>query len=430
MKTIFKGLWSLLKLLLVAIGMLVLYIIAIMATNGMGGGLIAGLLALAIYGYLAWYYRFSGKLKLKKINWQFILITVILSFFVIYTLIPVVDSKTPPHYKDFPGISTQYWKMKTGSTLAVYKIPADSSVSKKPTPIIFLHGGPGAYVRQLDVNFFRSFARDGYDVYLYDQAGSGRSSLLPKDQYAQQRNLDDLNAMMDRIHAGKYVVVGQSYGGALLAHAVAQPRIARRIEKAIFTEPGTCMATKDKQVFSKHPNALQEEVNVPLRIFLSWIVNPKGHFTSQNEVINFFVSHPLLIQNQFRESFPIKDRLRVPRVEPNIINFSVVSILTREIPGFNPNLEKDLHRVKVPSMLMLGESSYVERNAPMDLLRINPNIQRVQYFRGVGHILWNGLDSNNAKVKQSIDEFLNSMPASISNYPLKKDINNFLALGQ
>jgi hypothetical protein len=77
-------------------------------------------------------------------------------------------------------------------------------------------------------------------------------------------------------------------------------------------------------------------------------------------------------------------------------------------------------------MLMLGESSYIDRNAPMDLLAINPNIIRTQYIKNAGHILWNGLHNNNQLVKQSMLEFLNDQPPTIPDYPKQKDIKKFL----
>ena len=76
-------------------------------------------------------------------------------------------------------------------------------------------------------------------------------------------------------------------------------------------------------------------------------------------------------------------------------------------------------------MLMLGESSYIELNAPMDLLMINPNIKSVQYVQSVGHILWNGLYSNNNRVKKIMDQFFNNQNTDIPNYPDKTQLEYF-----
>jgi hypothetical protein len=156
------------------------------------------------------------------------------------------------------------------------------------------------------------------------------------------------------------------------------------------------------------------------------ILNPRGAFTSQNEIINYFMNHPKLIQDQVLQSFPRKDARRAPKIEISIINFSVIGILSQQVTNYNLHMAEDYNHIHVPSMLMMGASSYIERNAPMDLLRVNPSIERVQYFTNTGHILWNGLDNNNGEVKHSIDAFLNDQPPSLPNYPQRKDINSFL----
>src|SRR5690606_12306551 len=135
-----------------------------------------------------------------------------------------------------------------------YKLSADKNVSKKETPIIFLHGGPGAYVRQIEISFFSEFTKDGYDVYLYDQAGAGRSDLLPKEQYAHTRNIKDFEAIADEIKASKYIVSRQSDGGYLLAHLAADEKMSKSILKAIYAEPGVTLQSDvpdDQRIFSK-----------------------------------------------------------------------------------------------------------------------------------------------------------------------------------
>lgn len=82
------------------------------------------------------------------------------------------------------------------------------------------------------------------------------------------------------------------------------------------------------------------------------------------------------------------------------------------------------------SLLMLGQSSYIERNGPLDLLSINPNIKRVQYLTGVGHLLWNGLDKNDMRVKHIMDDFLNGRTSSVRNYPrTASEISEFYKKG-
>ena len=65
----------------------------------------------------------------------------------------------------------QYWELPTGSRIGYTLIPGRNN--PKPTPIIYLHGGPGGFIGENHIAMLTPLADDGYDVYLYDQVGSG-----------------------------------------------------------------------------------------------------------------------------------------------------------------------------------------------------------------------------------------------------------------
>ena len=78
----------------------------------------------------------------------------------------------------------------------------------------------------------------GYDVYLYDQIGSGLSERLerPKD-YSFDRHVADLKEIItQKIQAPNVILIGQSLGSLLIAHLIASD--AQLVDKAIFTSPG------------------------------------------------------------------------------------------------------------------------------------------------------------------------------------------------
>jgi len=429
-RVIIDALLFLLHLALLPILFLVLYGISIYMTDGLYEGKLAAFLSstVIIIFYVVLRKFNALKSKIKQLGWLFSFL--IFFVFVIYTLIPVASSGDVHKEKDFANVPAQYWNLKTGSRIAYYKLSADKNVPKKETPIIFLHGGPGAYVRQIEINFFSEFTKEGYDVYLYDQAGAGRSGLLPKEQYAHLRNIKDFEAITDEINEKKYIVIGQSYGGSLLAHLAADEKISKRISKAIYAEPGVTLQSDvpdDQRVFSKSQPVAVNDVSFPVRMMISLLINPRGNFASQNEVVNYLTDHASTIQSLFAEAYPENDSARVPKVDRGIINFSANTIIKSEVSFYasRKELSERYRKYHVPSMLLIGESSYIERNAPLDLLAVNPNMIRVQYIKGVGHLLWNGLDHNNQRVKKIIDDFLNDHISDIPNYPTRKDIDDF-----
>lgn len=419
----------LLKMVLVIFTWLIVYFILIHISNGALQGTVAAAGAALTAGLtLAFFIDKKWVLPGSQRYFMMFLFAAYLVF-VIHTVIPVAADDQPKIAPGFPDVPTRYWDLKTGSHIAYYKISAKPGVRKRGEPIIFLHGGPGAYVRKLDLDFFRTFSEEGYDVYLYDQAGAGRSGLLPKIEYSHSRNIRDFAAIADIINAKCYIVVGQSYGGSLLADLASDKILSKRIWRAIYAEPGVTMPTAEKTVFSRSPNALTEDVSLPIRIIIGMLVNPKGNFTTQNEVVNYMSGRQDLIQKLFLQSFPKKDAGRVPKVEAGVLNFSVIGIIPPEVAAYNKDLAEKFRRSRVKSMLMLGQSSYIERNGPLDILRINPGIERTQYFRNAGHILWNGLDDNNQQVKAAIDAFLNDMAPMLPDYPKRTDIPQFIKSG-
>jgi pimeloyl-ACP methyl ester carboxylesterase len=126
--------------------------------------------------------------------------------------------------------------MQRGYKIAYTHIDGDSA-SNNP-PIVYLHGGPGGYIHSTIVTQMRAIAKEGFDVYLYDQIGSGLSDRLsrPKD-YSFDRHLEDLNEIINtQIRNDKVILIGHSYGGILATHFAANH--PDKIAKLILSSPG------------------------------------------------------------------------------------------------------------------------------------------------------------------------------------------------
>jgi L-proline amide hydrolase len=101
-----------------------------------------------------------------------------------------------------------------------------------PTPVVICHGGPGAahdYTEPI-----AELSRYGRGCVLYDQVGCGRSTHLPdapSEFWSPQLFKDELVALTEHLGiAGRYAVVGQSWGGMLaMEHALDQPPGLRAI---------------------------------------------------------------------------------------------------------------------------------------------------------------------------------------------------------
>jgi len=111
-----------------------------------------------------------------------------------------------------------------------YRVTADAKARK--TPVVILHGGPGAAHDYTDA--FKLLADAGRPVIQYDQLGCGRSTHLRHkgaDFWTVRLFLDELENLVGELGiAGGYHVVGQSWGGMLGAeHAVTRPKGLRAL---------------------------------------------------------------------------------------------------------------------------------------------------------------------------------------------------------
>ncbi|MGW0808313.1 proline iminopeptidase-family hydrolase [Nonomuraea sp. NPDC002799] len=105
-----------------------------------------------------------------------------------------------------------------------YRVTGDLTGDK--APLVVLHGGPGA-AHDYTLRIARLAERERPVVH-YDQLGVGLSTHLPDegaDFWTVQLFLDELDNLLEHLGiAGRYHLLGQSWGGMLAAeHAVLRP---------------------------------------------------------------------------------------------------------------------------------------------------------------------------------------------------------------
>jgi pimeloyl-ACP methyl ester carboxylesterase len=141
-----------------------------------------------------------------------------------------------------PVAGQRFWELPTGSRIAWVHLAARGR--PKPTPVVFLHGGPGIADMAGDAAYFGQLTSDGYDVYVYDQVGTGRSSRLADPRrYTIAREVADLEAIRGRIGAARMVLIGHSWGGQVAAaYLAAHPANVARV---VFSSPGALAPALD-----------------------------------------------------------------------------------------------------------------------------------------------------------------------------------------
>ncbi|MGE5335585.1 MAG: alpha/beta hydrolase, partial [Nitrososphaerota archaeon] len=194
----------------------------------------AGLLAFALVSAGTGALAMRGVAAPRRRNWRLgmtVAASVVALVAMLAVLMPLGDPATSA--AAVPG--QRFWNLPTGSRIAYVKIPAVGT--PKPTPVIFVHGGPGFAQMAVDAPFFGHLASDGYDVYLYDQIGAGLSPRLDDPtQYTVARAVADLEAIRQQIGARRVILIGHSWGGTVSATYLAEH--PDHVEKVVFSSPG------------------------------------------------------------------------------------------------------------------------------------------------------------------------------------------------
>lgn len=155
----------------------------------------------------------------------------LVGLFALTALVPMSDPRLPPA----PVEDQRFWELSTGSRIAHARVPAEGDT--REVPVIFLHGGPGTPDMRGDSEYFGRLAQDGFDVYVYDQVGRGRSNRLADPRgYTLERDVADLEEIREEIGAESVVLIGHSYGGTIAAaYMTAYPE---HVAKMVLSSPG------------------------------------------------------------------------------------------------------------------------------------------------------------------------------------------------
>ncbi|GHE04997.1 alpha/beta fold hydrolase [Streptomyces alanosinicus] len=414
----------------------VVFLLLIVVTDGAASGLAAWLTTVAVAAGAALWLgrRRTGAARL--VPFLPVVVAAALTASVCVPTVPT-DRRQPPA---LPFVATQHWSLATGSRVAVYHYPPTASATRHPVPLVYLNGGPVRGISLLDHRFLRLLAHQGYDVYTYEQAGGGRSDLLPMDQYTISRSVRDLAAFIHRLGPGKADVLGFSSGAVVLTRALADPSAAARVHRAVIAEPGPMDGPTTRIAGQRgRPSARglapamtgPRSTHVPryavaFGLMRLGLLTPGTGLIGQAEGDNAFTAADL--GSDTASAYCARDAHRIPR-EDSARNFSfsaAASLRIQQTVKDTPSLAPRLGRSRTPAMLMMAECSSQVRQWETAVLAADPAVERTQYMPGVGHHLWNGLDDNDDRAAAVITAFLQAKPAPLPNYPTRDDIPVFL----
>jgi proline iminopeptidase len=287
--------------------------------------------------------------------------------------------------------AVEFWDLPTGSRLAYTRLAAEGPAVA--TPVIRLHGGPGTPGDGPD-DLDRALAATGYDVYVYDQVGSGRSErLADPTEYTVARQVADLEAVRAAIGADRVVLIGGSWGASLgAAYAAEYPS---HVAALVFGSPGVLWApawdgqsegdlwdrlTPEQE---RQLDALESEGGARLLLWSVLMeVNPRAaHALIPDEEIDAVFARLIGIAGS-AASCDAGRPVAVPSAVPGFYANQLVSQDQDAVPDPRPGLRE----VDVPVLVLRGECDYKRWEIAREYRDTFPDATLV-YVPGAGHAI-------------------------------------------
>jgi proline iminopeptidase len=295
---------------------------------------------------------------------------------------------------------TRYFQLETGSKLAYWYYEGQGH--KKPYPMIFIHGGPGAHVRQIDRDFFKRFIEEGYDVYLYDQAGGGFSDTIALSEISMARMIKDLEGIRVEIDAEKIILIGQSFGANITAFYMSKH--PEHLASAIFTAPGDLRPksflslSREKKKMdeteilyaSEHIQGFQPTIVEGVRFAMAIMTSRFGgkkaveNLISQKEMTDYATR---MIPEAIHMAYHSKYLDHVPTIKSGGINVLINAAMHSDYQKIGQEVIHKLEELSHPVLVIRAEYDYVAWDATKYYDTIMNNSFLV-YIRESGHIPW------------------------------------------
>lgn len=214
----------------------------------------------------------------------------------------------------------------------------------KKTSIVFLHGGPGG--TQQSFLQLKELASD-FDLYFYDQVGGGQSSPTPEKFWNIKTFVEELSILVDKWKLEEFVIVSGSWGTTLALEYFLKTK-DKRLKKIVFQSP--LFSTSDweadaKRLIKKLPTKTQKIINYCHEI------EATDSKVYKEAMFQYYLKHVL------RNEKLLKDPKRKPNPHGNRVYEYMWGPSEFKATGTLKNYEKvkDLHKVKIPVLLICGK---------------------------------------------------------------------------
>ncbi|RKS68642.1 proline iminopeptidase [Actinomadura pelletieri DSM 43383] len=314
-----------------------------------------------------------------------------------------------------PPQDTRYWQLSTGSRIAYTFTPGQGR--RRPDPVVRLHGGPGTPGAGPD-DLDRALVTLGFDVYTYDQLGSGRSQrLADPNGYTVARQIADLEAIRTQIGANRLILAGGSWGATLAANYLS--RHPGRVSHTVLTSPGALWPKRweksgEGEIWDRltpaQRKAMDELENRPQLIAWSFVmaVNPRtAHALLPDKDVDALFDKLLASVGSAATCNPGR-----PLEEPASRSGFYSNQMTAEDALKIPDPVPALRRTAVPTLILRGQCDYKNWEIAREYRDAIPGAKLVQ-VPNAGHVI----DAEQPELYRStVTAFLTGRPLPLTPY--------------
>jgi len=243
----------------------------------------------------------------------------------------------------------------------------------KGEPVVFVHGSlsDGSYWNPQLAEFAKK-----YHVIAYSRRYNQPNTNLAQPGYSAVTDADDLAGLIEAKHLGRVHVIGHSYGAFTgLFLATRHPEMVRSLVLAEAPAVSLLMHLPDTQ--GESGRAIYAEVQREMVEPVKAAFQKRDRETGVKTFINFVLRNPMAW-----DSWSEQERQETLR---NAHEWDVMMTSGEVFPVLEPEA---VERIKAPTLLLSGESSYwFLRPIDEELERLLPNQKRI-ILKGATHRMW------------------------------------------
>jgi proline iminopeptidase len=280
-----------------------------------------------------------------------------------------------------------YWQLSTGSKIAYTQL--EGKFSKQAYPIIYLHGGPGGMITNRIIESLSPLTITGYDLYFYDQVGSGYSNRLNDiEDYSVERHQRDLEEIVRLIGAEKVILIAHSWGSMLATQYLED--YPDKVDRMIITGPGPILPIDPKLNQEKAPDSLDlrtpfysnREGNERASNLRSKFIRYGAYMTGQKMTSDKEADHFFTFLNSELKKSTLCD---TSKITPSAGGGGYYShIMTVKSFQSITNHKEKLKDLPIPILLLRGQCDNQQWGCTKEYLDLFPNA-RLKIIKGAGH---------------------------------------------